>query len=366
LPASKGTYSMACNNKVLRYNSHGKEYEVPRVCVSSIDELQRGDHITFHRLGGSFWHHAIVEDVDTKLGEIHVIEYSNTAEGFVMDNCIPPKSPAIAKVVRNKCRFQDITVYRMIHEQCFDTETVICRAQSELGEGKYNPITNNCEHLAMRCKTGRSSSDQVNKAKEMVGEQAVHQSASQAGLELARAGGRTVTKKFVSRTASQAGKEFARAGTQVAVMEAVSEAGEKFIGVGIKQGIKQSASSSNPGNGLEGALGLAGGALITLAIEGVSMKHDLNLIGRDLQEGRINRKEYDKAVFKRATTGSSRVVCSTAGAAIGQVIFPVPVVGGIIGGIVGGVAGSFAGNVFGNVLSTELDSEMSPIDLLRF
>jgi hypothetical protein len=35
------------------------------------------------------------------------------------------------------------------------------RARSRLGEGKYNPVFNNCEHFAVWCKTGVSESSQV-------------------------------------------------------------------------------------------------------------------------------------------------------------------------------------------------------------
>ena len=181
---------MAYNDEVLVYNSHGKKYEVPRLRVYSIYDLQRGDHIAFHRFWGAYWHHAIVEDVDTKSGEIRIIEYTNSATGFSVDNSSSPKRPGIAKVIRNTLQFQKITVYVMIHEQleCFDPETVVWRARSKLGERKYNPFTNNCEHFAMWCKTGRSSSDQVNKAKEMLGKEAVSQTASQARSQFARAG----------------------------------------------------------------------------------------------------------------------------------------------------------------------------------
>ena len=35
------------------------------------------------------------------------------------------------------------------------------RARSKLGERSYNPFTNNCEHFAVWCKTGKQESSQV-------------------------------------------------------------------------------------------------------------------------------------------------------------------------------------------------------------
>ncbi len=44
---------------------------------------------------------------------------------------------------------------------CFIPEIVVARAQSRLGENKYNLLFNNCEHFATWCKTGISNSKQV-------------------------------------------------------------------------------------------------------------------------------------------------------------------------------------------------------------
>lgn len=165
---------MAASNLV--YSTHGKKYKAPRECVSSLNELRRGDHIAFHRYSGAILHHAIVEDIDKEEGEFTVIEYTNTTDEviqeiiqdigqIIQDNCIPTR---IAKVVRTNCKFQDEDVYLFKHEECLNPDEVVSRAQSRLGEGKYNPFTNNCEHFAMWCKTGRPSSDQIDKAKAML------------------------------------------------------------------------------------------------------------------------------------------------------------------------------------------------------
>lgn len=44
---------------------------------------------------------------------------------------------------------------------CFVTDVVLSRAESRLGEDKYNILFNNCEHFATWCKTGISDSKQV-------------------------------------------------------------------------------------------------------------------------------------------------------------------------------------------------------------
>jgi len=396
---------MAYNDEVLVYNSHGKEYEVPRVLVYSIYGLERGDHIAFHRLRGTYWHHAIVEDVDTECCEIRIIEYTNSATGFLVDNSSSPKRPGIAEVMRNTLQFQEITVHLMIHEQleCSDPETVVWRARSKLGERKYNPFTNNCEHFAMWCKTGRSSSDQVNKAKEMLGKEVVSQTASQsrsefaragarmgakeaatraasrAGSEFVRAGPRMAAKEAASRAASQAGSEFARAGARMAAKEAASRAasqvGSEFArasarmaakeaasraaaqagGTIVRTGVSRSVSSagqemamaSSAGAGVGGAV--AGGVLAA-GVEGLSMLYDIDCAHTNLRAGRISEEQFTRTVGKRFVSGTGSVAGSTTGAFIGQAIIPVPILGAVVGGVIGGLSGSLFGNIFGNVL----------------
>ena len=174
-------------NSKLVYNAHGKKYEVPRVLLSSLSELRKGDHIAFHRHSGAYWHHAIVEDIDRKNGKFCIIEYTNTGEEFdVQDLKNSARScqsgscccPAIAKVERTpltECRLKNGDVYVLKHDNCLDPEEVVRNARSRLKERKYWPFTNNCEHFAMWCKTGKSSSDQVNKATLMFLRQTVAQ-----------------------------------------------------------------------------------------------------------------------------------------------------------------------------------------------
>ena len=58
---------------------------VPIQRVSSLSQLQRGDHIARKGFYGSCWHHAIVEDVATEDGIINVIEYSSSVKDVLQD-----------------------------------------------------------------------------------------------------------------------------------------------------------------------------------------------------------------------------------------------------------------------------------------
>jgi len=175
----------------LVYNAYGEKYQVPRERVSSLDELRSGDHIAFHRQSGAYWHHAIVEYIDEKESKFAVIEYTNTLKEIVQDGAQAAASllknhgsqsesgegkdyiPAMAKVKRTECKLENEDVYVFKHKKCLDPKKVVENAQGRLGKGGYNPFTNNCEHFAMWCKTGKSSSDQVKKATRMSFKEAV-------------------------------------------------------------------------------------------------------------------------------------------------------------------------------------------------
>ena len=142
------------------------KYEVPIERVYSFSQLHKGDHIAFRRLDGLYSHHAIVEDVETEKDTINVIEYSFCVKENLQD-LNRPWSPGKAKVMRGKYRLKD-GLFLIKHKKCLPADTVVLRARRRLGERKYSLFHNNCEHFALWCKTGISSSGQVKKTLGMV------------------------------------------------------------------------------------------------------------------------------------------------------------------------------------------------------
>ena len=238
------------------YNSHGKKYEVPRRSVYSLSELQSGDHIAFHQMGCSYWHHAIVEHVYVEKDELDIIQYSNTAREFLNDNCTPPwrlGDIKLAKVMRERYNFQNGVVHLMLHEKCLDPASVVQRARSKLGEKQYSPLTNNCEHFAMWCKTGKRSSDQVKKAAEMLKKQlgtaapcgaitAIHLGKA-TSTKILKSGVQVVTKKVVTQTVTKVGEEAMKTGVRMASMEVVSQTvstmGKEAVKTGVRMASKE-------------------------------------------------------------------------------------------------------------------------------
>ena len=109
--------------------------------------MARGDHLRVFRKG--YWHHGI------DCGDGMVIHY--TGELFDRAN---------ASVRRTTMeRFAKGGRVRVVKaDPIFDPEAIIARAESRLQEMRYSTVSNNCEHFASWCRTGRRESKQVRRA----------------------------------------------------------------------------------------------------------------------------------------------------------------------------------------------------------
>lgn len=214
-------------------------HEVPVKRASSLDDIQRADHIRVER--GPYWHHFIVKSVDKGSGEVNIIEYTNTATGFIQDNSGDPKNPGKAKVVEGKIKFdtnENFYVIKHTLASCFDPETVISRAESKLAERKYNAFTNNCEHFALWCKTGVSSSEQINKATDTLKVAGTCYAKKLAQKEIVKTlVSREVTKEIVSHAMYSNGQHFVSTGVRAVSKKVVTGTTEKIGQQVVKAGI---------------------------------------------------------------------------------------------------------------------------------
>ncbi|WP_013322196.1 lecithin retinol acyltransferase family protein [Gloeothece verrucosa] len=109
--------------------------------------MARGDQIYVYRellnLQGLYEHHGIDCGDDTV---IHYRKPSETIERTSLDIFTRGNPTYIRQYAQGFCFIPDI---------------VVQRAQSRLGEQKYNLLFNNCEHFATWCKTGINDSKQI-------------------------------------------------------------------------------------------------------------------------------------------------------------------------------------------------------------
>lgn len=99
--------------------------------------VEIGDHLVVGR--GLYTHHGVY------VGRNGVIHYASTG--------------VERTTLKDFCRSDTFWVYE--HEERLSQNQTVKRAESRLGEDKYNLLTNNCEHFAWWCCTGEDWSHQV-------------------------------------------------------------------------------------------------------------------------------------------------------------------------------------------------------------
>jgi len=141
--------------------------------VSSLSELHDGDHISFYR--GVYYHHAIV--IHASRDKMVIVSFTNPCETMVQNGMRsqpvrnPPlgkKGAHIAVETYDAEMFRQETVYVYDYDDCFGAKEVVEKAMSVqkgvVEWNEYDLISNNCEHFATWCKTGRKESKQVDVA----------------------------------------------------------------------------------------------------------------------------------------------------------------------------------------------------------
>ena len=143
----------------------------------------RGDHIYVNRVGGLYNHHGI------DCGDGSVIHYTSktwqtarriertTLQQFCKGGDIRVRDyeefRATLEAAGQADRLLQSASNRLnqlldglrgmqVKQLDFSIDAVIMRAESRLGESRFDLMSNNCEHFVAWCKTGISSSDQIN------------------------------------------------------------------------------------------------------------------------------------------------------------------------------------------------------------
>jgi hypothetical protein len=148
------------NTNTLRRNGAPRSISIDtssisaRTEISTLKDLRPGDHISFHRRC-SFWHHALVTEVDPAGLWVRLIQYGprrnsdRTLWEIITNKGIVEERRVDINPVKER-------LYRMdYYDQCFDPCEVIARARARLGETSYNVVGSNCEHLVRWCKVGK-------------------------------------------------------------------------------------------------------------------------------------------------------------------------------------------------------------------
>ena len=122
--------------------------------IYSTCSLQPGDHIIIRKLCGLYWHHLIVCDVISRY-DIEVIHF-NGAGSYLKRN---------AKIRRTIINVKHVmlndNLYKSRDIDAKPNSEVLRVAESMVLHGDYSLWSNNCEHFARWCRTGRKACYQV-------------------------------------------------------------------------------------------------------------------------------------------------------------------------------------------------------------
>ena len=108
--------------------------------------MARGDHVWVIR-PLKYTHHGI------DCGDGTVIHFTGEPGS--------KRDAVVARTTMAEFALDALVHNREYSSQKDNTEVVIARAESKLGSKEYNLVTNNCEHFATWCCTGRTASQQV-------------------------------------------------------------------------------------------------------------------------------------------------------------------------------------------------------------
>jgi len=317
---SASGYLDARVKKACEIKPRGGLSEAGWVHVSKLSSLKPGDHVAWHRIYAAY-HHAIVEKVDVSNNRITVIEYSGgltKLEGHIA---------SVRRTILHHEKDDGDMMFKIVYEKgCeLSNEETLRKAESRLGEAKYNPLTNNCEHFATWCKTGEAESEQATTIANRLKRAAIETSLK-ASEELAQAGamtGRNIPMKQCFKIARNVGLKNA-----------------KIYGEGVRKlarNVKGSAIALNVG--------------INLAIEGTCYVYHTQRAHKRYLAGKISREDFELQRMKLRCECLGGFAAGTFGGFVGQAAIPIPIVGAVIGSTLGNLIGRHVGAVIGKKVS---------------
>lgn len=136
--------------------------------------MAKGDHLVFSQ--GIYQHHAI------DLGDGRMAQYGGADLRSNSVEVVP--IPA------------DVQITLFTKPAIYEPDEIVERALSRTGENEYCLVFNNCEHFANWCRTGESSSRQVDRVYERAASAVTKVMAKQKVAGPVRSGARFLSKRF--------------------------------------------------------------------------------------------------------------------------------------------------------------------------
>jgi len=288
--------------------------------ITDLGDVRRGDHVAWHKWY-AVWHHAIVVDVPDDGRSLTVIH--NSGDVVKLDGHFASVRLETLGVNPTKEDF-----YRIDHplEDTKPVDQVMERACRRLGQAKYNPFTNNCEHFARWCKTGSAHSGQVRKFTDRLA--LVRRSAAaKAALEAAGDGVESLVTGSLN-TVSRLG---------ASIPQRVGKMFGAKAAPGVVRNVKCGALACN--------------VAINLALEAGLFTKDVVRAYRKYKSGGISRDEFRRMLSKHGCESVGGLIGGSSMGIVGQVLVPIPFLGGTVGCTLGSLIGRYIGALIGKQLA---------------
>ena len=306
-------YDSAKRREVLEWQLQAREP------IHSFAELKRGDHLVKKDkfLGlVEYEHHFLCIKNDE--GKPKIIHYYNTSENAIKQ--MFPTCLNLGSVIEQLGEVQEMFLSDYIKEEDLQAEgnevarvvwpeelrrysvdEVIKKAVRRKGEKWYNLKENNCETFAMSCLCGLAVSTQVTRF-----------------VQIACEIGSAVIKgiRQAIQQALKAGVDFAKCRIDV---------------------LDKMCLRLAPENVAENVLPLAVGAVVSILAEIYTAYWNISDAKEKWDKGEVitNRKEFIKAVIDSVVSAPFHAAGNIGGMFCGQILIPIPVLGGFFGALIG-------------------------------
>jgi len=292
--------------------------DLGRTKIADLREVKRGDHVAWHKWY-AIWHHAIVVDVPDGGRSLTVIH--NSGDVIKLDGHFASIRLETLDFNPKKEDF-----YRIDYpaEDITPVQEVVDRAVSRLKEAKYNPFTNNCEHFARWCKTGCAESGQVRQFTDrltLAGRGAIAKATLEGaaeGVESLVAGSLSAVGRIGSTIPQRAAKVFGGATS------------------GVVRNVKFGALACN--------------VAINLALEAGLFTRDAINAYLKYKSGDITLAEFRRQLSKHGCESMGGLIGGSTMGVLGEVLVPIPLIGGFLGCTLGSLIGRYIGAIIGKLL----------------
>ncbi|KAI0978192.1 hypothetical protein GJ496_006935 [Pomphorhynchus laevis] len=151
-------------------------------------------------------------------------------------------------------------------------------------------------------------------------------------------------------------------GTQV-IGQAV-ETGAK-VGIVVAAGTFGKLTNNTVLQSVAKGTGKLAGPVLGTAVEATNTGLKIASKKKQLNRGELTDIAFNSCIAKEATKGSAAVIGGIGGSIIGEILLPIPILGGIAGGIVGGTLGALIGTGGGKLIGNAVEQVLTNMKIKK-